>query len=724
MNKNLLAVAMLFAFVCSSSAQTPKPAPTPTPQADTDVVKISTNLIQVDVTVTDSNGRIVTDLKPEEVEIYENGKKQTVTNFSFVSSNKPVTGQPTGPTKTVDKIPVPQPQAIVPLQSSIRRTMAIVIDDLSMSWESVAFTKEALKKFVAEQIQDGDLVAILRTGGSIGTLQRFTTDKNVLYAAINKVKYNPMGTGGVTAFEPLEPTGTQTLNSGMGGLPGDADAQTETFLASAQSRRSAIFASGTLGALSYVVAGMKELPGRKSVVLFSDGFDLFERDRDGSPSTGLTMLGVRKLIEEANRAAVVFYPIDPRGLQVGLMQAADNTRSMRPSEIQSAMTARRQRVFDSQNGVNFLARETGGFATFNNNNLYGGMRRALEDQSYYLVGYVPDSDTFDAATSKFNKLDVKVLRKGAEVRYRSGFFGVTDTKKIVSPTPDSSIGYRSQLRDALLSPFVVNGITLRLNSLFGSTDGNDLYVRSLLYIDANDLSFKDEPDGQKTFSFEVLATSFGSTGQLVDQIGKTYTGTIKLDIYKQLLTNGLIYHFKFPAKKAGGYQYRVAIRDAASGKIGAASQFVQVPDLGGGKLTLSSLVLEDMSADEFQRSFDLGSSVKTDPMTDTAIRRIKVGRVYRYSYELYNAQLDDQKRPSLETRIRVFREGKLILDGQPKPFVPVGILDPGHLRTVGGLQIGSQMEPGDYILQIIATDNFGKQKRQVATQFVQFEVVE
>ncbi len=722
--KITLKILLLLIFLGSRlAAQNTAPGPTPTPKQE-DVVKISTNLIQVDVTVTDSNGKIITDLKPEEIEIYENGKKQKVTNFSFVSSNKPLPPSPSGSSKIVDKVPVPQPMAVIPQQSSIRRTIAIVIDDLSMSWESVAFTKEALKKFVAEQVQEGDLVAILRTGGSIGTLQRFTTDKDVLYAAIKKIKYNPMGTGGVTAFEPLEPTGTQTLSLGMGGLPGDGDAQTEAFLATAESRRAAIFTSGTLGALSYVVAGMKELPGRKSVVLFSDGFDLFERDKDGTPSTGLAMLGVRKLIEEANRAAVVFYPIDPRGLQVGLFEAADNTRGMKSREILSAVSTRRQRVYESQNGVNFLARETGGFATFNNNNLYGGMRRALEDQTYYLVGYVPDTDTFDPATSKYNKLDVKVLRKGAAVRYRSGFFGVTDTKKIVSPIAANSKNYVSQLKEALLSPFVVNGITLRLNSLFGSTDGSDLYVRSLLYLDANDLSVKDEPNGDKTCSFEVLAASFGPAGELVDQIGKTFTMTVKPDIYKQILTQGLIYHFKFPAKKGGGYQYRVAIRDAASGKLGAASQFVQVPDLKAGKLTLSSIVLEDMSVDDFQNSFAIGSAVKTDPMTDTAVRRIKVGRVYRYSFEAYNAQLDDQKRTNLETRIRVFREGKLILDGQPKPFVYVGAIEPGHLRTLGGLSIGSEMEPGDYILQVIVTDNFGKQKRQVATQFVQFEVAE
>ncbi len=697
----------------NSFGQNSTSRPTPTPDDDV-VVKISTNLIQVDVTVTDSNGRIITDLKPDEIEIYENGKKQKITNFSFVSSGKPASDRMVDAAKNVGHVQVPKQQPDAPTQNSIRRTIAIVVDDLSMSWVSVAYTRDALKKFVTEQIQDGDLVAILQTGGSVGALQRYTTDKRILYAAIDRIKYNPMGIGRNVSLVPVELDETQATNPGTAG--GD---EADTLLAAANSNRTAIFASGTLGSLQYVVSGMREMPGRKSVMLFSDGFDLFERDREGTPHEGLAMRYVRQLIDLANRSAVVFYPIDPRGLQPGTLQPADITRGMNPRSTMSLVNARRQRVWDSQEGINFLAKETGGFAFLNNNDIIKGMVRALDDQSYYLVGYVPDSDTFDAMGSKYNKLEVNVLRKGANVRYRGGFIGRADKKKIVAPPPEKSFDYVRQLRDALISPFAVNGITLRLTSLFGSTGPNDLYVRSLLYIDVGDLTFKDERDGQKTCSFEVLATSSGAGGELVDQIGKTYTVSVPPDIFKQLQAKGLVYHFKFPAKKAGGYQYRVAIRDPVSGKIGAASQFVQVPDLGAGKLTLSSLVLEDMSVDEFQASLATGSVVKTDPMADTALRRIKVGRVYRYSLQIYNAR----KSTNLEVRICVFRDGKLILNGQPKPFKMVGAVEPAYLRTFGGLSIGSQMEPGDYILQVIVTDK-ATQKQQIATQFVQFEVVE
>ena len=361
-------------FGISVFSQDPKPSPTP--PVDNDVVKISTNLIQIDVTVTDAGGKMITDLKPDEIEIYENGQKQKITNFSFVSSGKPAAEKPSHSAKIVDKIPVPLPASVAPRPDSIRRTIAIVVDDLSMSWESVYYTRRALKKFVDEQMQDGDLVAILRTGGNIGSLQRFTTDKRILYAAIEKVKYNPMGTGGVSAMVPIEPSATETLALGMGGLPGGQDADADAFLAAAESKRNAILVSGTLGALQYVVSGMTDMPGRKSVMLFSDGFELFERDKDGTPHSGLVMQYVRQLIDKANRAAVIFYPIDPRGLQVGLLQAGDNTRGMSTRSAMSAVNSRRQKMWESQNAMNYIAQETGGFAVFNNNDLNKGMERA------------------------------------------------------------------------------------------------------------------------------------------------------------------------------------------------------------------------------------------------------------------------------------------------------------------------------------------------------------
>ena len=692
--------------------------PTPTPSPENDVVKISTALIQLDVTVVDQRGKVVNDLRPDEIEIYENGEKQTITNFSFVSSIRSAVT----PTSTQDRNAVPMPQAVL-RPEQVRRTFALVVDDLSLSFESAYQTRRALKKFVDEQMIDGDLVAIIRTGAGVGALQQFTSDKRILYAAIERVKWNPIGNGGISAFAPIEPTFSE-MTAAAAGDPADSEeagnaANTQRAFEDFQS---SVFATGTLGALKYIVQGMSELPGRKSVILFSDGFKIFEQDEHGFTQGGRVAEFLQELVDVANRSSVVFYTIDARGLQYTGFTAADQITDTSAESMNAKMAERRNQLSDTQAGLAYLAEETGGIAVKNSNDLAGGVKRVLDDQSYYLIAYEPDADTFDAAKRKYNKIEVKVLRKGLSARYRSGFFNVAD--KAVSNTPVSQTPL-VQLQAALTSPFAVNGISLRLNALFGNDTKDGPYVRSLLHIDGKGLKFTDEKDGTKKAVFDVWAASFGDNGQPVDQIGKTYTLIVKPETYKKMVDEGFVYHFTFPVKKPGAYQYRVAIRDTQGEKIGSASQFIEVPDLKKNRLTASSLVLESLTLAEWQRLADPnGGVVRTDAMTDTAIRRVKLNTVLRYGYEIYNARLDGAKRPNIQTKIRVFRDGKLVLDGQQLSLDLQGQTDMQRLRASGALSLGGRMLPGDYILQIIVTDNLAPQNRRLATQFIQFEIAE
>jgi VWFA-related protein len=710
----------LLALVSSASPQGVKPTPTPSP-ADEDVVKISTNLIQVDVTVTDSKGKIVTDLKPEDFEIYENGEKQKISNFSFVSAAQ----QPAEPKEqkeqkiTKDAIPLPS-AALRP--EKIRRTIALVVDDLSLSFESTYQVRRALKKFVDEQMQDGDLVAIIRTGAGIGALQQFTSDKRQLYAAIDKVKWNPIGNGKIGAFAPIEPTPKQQLKA-MGAPVSDEDLQDEKNRINSQNDfQSSVFATGTLGALKYIVTGMSELPGRKSVILLSEGFRLMERDEQGFSGSGRVLDFLKQLVDAANRSSVVFYTIDARGLQTLGFTAQDQIIDTSAAAMEQSLSERRDELFETQSGLTYLAAETGGFAVLNNNDIAGGVRRVITDQSYYLIGYVPDSDTFDPAKRRFNKLEVKVNRKDVKVRYRSGFINVVDKNVAATPKTQTPV---EQLRTALMSPFAVNGLSLRLNALFGNNEKDGSFVRSLIHVPAKELKFVDQPDGMKKAVFEVLAASFGDNGQVIDQIGRSYTLTAKDDMYRKLMEQGFVYHFTFPVKKPGAYQYRIAIRDAQGGAVGSASQFIEVPNLKKNQLTLSSIALESLSQEQWKQvSNPSGVPVGTNPMSDTALRQLKVGSIMRYGYEIYNARPSPSGKADLSLKVRVIHDGKIILDGQPRPIDAQVQKDIHHIATSAAISLGTEMAPGDYILQIIVTDNMAPEKNRVAAQYVQFEVIE
>ena len=305
--------------------------PTSTPKADDDVVKISTNLIQVDVTVIGKDGKVIRDLRPDEIQVFQNGKKQDLSNFSFISNLRetPATEKP----QKVDPKTILPPTPVKPEQ--VRRTIALVIDDLSLSFESTYYARRAIKKFVDEQMQDGDLVAIIRTGAGIGALQQFTTDKRQLYAAIEKIRWNPMGTGKIGAFAaleaPLSPIPEETQ-------PGERTAQ--GIEREQESTRSAIFATGTLGAINYVIRGMQELPGRKSILLVSDGFKLFEEDANGFKESGRVLDSIRRLVDAANRASVVIHTLDARGLQYTGLTAADDTSGRSAQQVDEEMSRR------------------------------------------------------------------------------------------------------------------------------------------------------------------------------------------------------------------------------------------------------------------------------------------------------------------------------------------------------------------------------------------------
>ncbi len=710
--KNLLpTVAFLFLFAASSFSQVAVPSPTP-PADETDVVKITTALIQIDVTVTDKRGKVITDLRRDEIEIYENGKKQDISNFNFVSNVRETAETEKGKTPTVS-LP---PPTVKPEQ--VRRTIALVVDDLTLSFESTYYVRRALKKFVDEQMQDGDLVAIIRTGAGIGALQQFTTDRRQLYAAIEKVKWNSVGAGGIGAFAPLE----ARIDDGQpDSEPEPGERTPEGIEREFNDFRQSIFATGTLGAVNYVVRGMAELPGRKSIMLLSDGFKLFTRSASGSIESGRVLQSLRRLVDQANRASVVVYTMDARGLQYTGLTAADNTGGRSAEEIQQAASDRRDELLDTQDGLRYLAKETGGIAIVNNNDLSGGIRKILDDQSYYLVGYEPDSDTFDPKIRRFNKLDVRVTRPGTRVRYRSGFFGISD-ENFAKPKETGN----QRLVNALTSPFAVNDISLRLNALFGSDQRQGAFVRSLLHINAKDLTFTDEADGSKKAVFDVLAVGFGDNGAAVDQISKTYTMNMKKDIYDRFMKSGFVYDFSFPIKKAGAYQLRVALRDHGSGKVGSANQFIEVPNLKKNRLTLSGIGLENISFDNWNKrnSGIAVNDIESNPLIDTSLRQFKRGTVLNYGFTIFNAKAVAGAPANLTSQIKLFLDGKPIFEGNPQPVPTTGQTNPKAINFAASLSFGTTMVAGEYVFQIIIIDNLAKEKRKTVSQFVQFEIVE
>lgn len=686
---------------------------------DDEVVRITTNLVQVDAVVMDKDGRYVTDLRPEDFEISEDGKKQEITNFSYIkvdpaSSRTPDSNRTARAEKSASIIP---PVRLKPEQ--LRRTIALVVDDLSLSVESIVHVKKSLKNYLDAQIQDNDLSAILRTSSGVGVLQQFTTDKRILNAAVDRIRWYPLSRGGLNALEPKSALGEQPA------ARGDVDASK---MGTSEENREANSIGDSIDALMYIVRGLQRLPGRKAIVLFTDGLRLFDRV-DNALNSNVQRL--RRLVDLANRSSVVFYSIDARGLQPLSFTAGDKATTALSSQNAAAMVgvgSPRQNFFEDQDGMNYLAKETGGIFMQNNNDFNKAVGRVLEDQKgYYLLGYRPDVSTFDPLTGRrtFHNLKVKIKPSGLTVRSRTGFYGVAEPKATEQPRTREQ-----QLMAALTSPFSASGVDMRMTSLFSNDARRGSFMRSLIYINGNDLQFSEEADGSRKARVDIAAVTFNGEGRVVDQIIETREVRVTASGYRSILRNGLTYTLDVPVnKQSGGYQLRAAVRDAATEKLGSANQFISVPDLSTGHLAVSGISIAGVTPGRNSSEVSAGqgnqsATAEYDSLFGPAVRRLKQGMILDYGYVIYNALLDKSTgKPQVTTQVRFFRDGKLIFTGKVAPLDTSNQKDLRRLIAGGSIQTGADMLPGDYVLQIIVTDPLAKEKYRVTTQWIDFEII-
>lgn len=740
----VVAFVLLLALLSPVLGQQPTPSGN-VPSQD-EKLTITTNLTQVDVVVTDKEGNQVADLRPEEFEVAEEGKKQQITNFSYVTPGAPPASAGTIQPATLEMSATAKsstttvpPVRLKPEQ--VRRTVALLVDDLGVSFESMNFVRKALRNFVDQQMQPGDLVAILRTSGGTGALQQFTTDKRVLNAAIENMRWLPRGRGEVTPFDSsINPAGEM-----------QTDSYTREALQDLRASRDEILSVGTIGTLNLILRSLVDLPGRKSVILLTENVQIF--DASGNRSERLVDV-MKQLADFSNRASAVVYTVDTSGLQTLGVTAGQSTEAARlQSETMGGMTAvsqsrnpaagadrsvvgnpqdnlraldvlaetKRATYFESQGVLKYLAELTGGIAIKNSNDIAGGLGRILEDQKgYYLIGYRPEESPIDPKTRQRRqlKVSVKVKRPGLRVRSRSGFYGLADEGR----QPEKATRDQ-QLVTALNSPFA-GDLRMRLTSLFSDDQSIGSFVRAMIYVDARDLKFSDEGNGNHKASLDVVALTLDGSGRVVDQVSTTETISAKGDTYQRILQNGLTYMLNVPVKQPGAYQVRVAVRDTASERVGSASQYMGVPNLAKGALALSGIILSGISLEAAMKNI----AEEPTPQAGPAVRRLKHGMVLDYGYVVYNAALDrSTNSPQLTTQLRLFRDGKPIFTGRVAPLDVSGQKDMKRLQAGGRIQVGTEMAPGDYVLQVIVTDTLvkdkDKEKRRTATQWIDFEVV-
>jgi len=582
------------------------------------------------------------------------------------------------------------------------------VDDLSFSVESFQNTQRALHAFVDRELRPTDLVALVRTGGAGGGLQPFTTDRRVLHAAIDGLRWNGASRNGVEAFESINEWTTFS-----GGGRGSAPEINPSDFKLIEGLRRSMSAAGSLGALNLVVRGTRDLPGRKAIIFVSEGFQLLsglEPDPHVRPA-------LDRVIDQATRAGVVIYSLDCRGLQTAGLQAADNLKRNRANEtLEQTVRANAQERLgfnrDTQEGMAYLAEQTGGFAVLNTNDLSRGLGRITDDvRSYYVIGYVPDDGTFARPGQKpqLHKISIKVRQSGLRVKTRKSFLGVSDPLEAGGPlTPAQQLLY------AATSPFAATDIALRPTTLPGYSPEQGMFVRALLHIDARALTFVDGEGGKKTASADVLGMVFDQEGTEVAHLSTGFSVALTSDAAQEALRDGLAYTLRIPIRRSGGYQVRFAVRDQHSGVTGTAGEFVEVADMAGGAFALSGIVLRSDDGTLPRAAAGPDQIVLTPAQ---ALRVYPPGTRLSYVYEIYNAGTP------VQATTTVWRGTEKVFAAPPDTLVMPPGGDP-RFAAAGGVKLGEGLPPADYVLQVSATTSDPKRqgRSRIAVQRISFEV--
>jgi VWFA-related protein len=709
-------LALILCLLGAISVFAQQTAPTP-PVDEDDVVKITTRLVQLDAIVTDGSGNHVTNLNADDFEILQDGKPQKITNLTYVQTVTP-NAAPTETKKIAGNVIAPPSKARVPVNG---RLLTFIVDNCNTSWTSMRFIREALIKFVEKQMLPNDAVAIYQTRGGASLVQQFTSDKAQLLQIIRKVNWIP-GAGCDNNIDFFQTTRADvTIKASGNGLKSfESPADRARREAAEDSRRDAQTV-GIIGVMRYVVRGLERIGGRKVVFLLSDGIPL--RSRDGSVLRVREAL--RDLTDLANRASVVFNTIEPRGVDSpdllggGDEILPDTPNAALPSGTDAVAADRRNQEIIAQEGLNFLADETGGRFYKNNNYLEVPIQRALNlEKGYYLLAYEPDDDTFKG--KNFNKIEIKVKRPDLKITSRAGFIGRTDEEtKMKRRIGDGG------LYEAIIAPLPETGLSLQLTAFFTNQNGGN-FVRSMLHLDGSDIVFIDQPNGDKKAVFDIVAVTLNEKNEVVDDFNRTHSVTVPAAAIPLVKRNGLIYSVDVPVKKDGTYYYRVAVRDASSKLVGTASQVIQVPNLKKDRIFLSGLMLSLIDINgKFTVPSIINASKPISAANSTAIpaiRQFRRGMFLAYSYTIYNPALDKATgKPNLTVQVNIYRDGKIVTEGKPSPAQLETQTDWSRVNDYGYVRLKPTMEPGDYILQVIVTDTL---TNQATSQWIDFQVTQ
>ena len=574
------------------------------PQRATGTLQGGVSAVLVDVVIRDRKGEPVRDLRASEVQLLEDGVPQTIASFTPVLEAGTAAAPP-APTSG-DVAPAAS-VATAPAVSDARPPVtALVFDRLTPEARRLAVA--AAQKYVGAQPEAPGYIGIFGVDLSLMPVAPFTRNVRVLKAALDGLATRATSTSNsaearakATSLEQAASASAQSTAAaeGSAGASGSSvgTGAGGAMLAQMQANMIRGFDAlerdqagySTTNGLFAIIEGMRRLPGRKSIILFSEGIAL-------PPAVQRLFISVT---DAANRANVSIYTMDAAGLRAeseqakirdqvnkagagggGILAGGKTGGGALTQSLENNEEVLRQ---DPRNSLSGLARDTGGVAFDNTNDLRQGFERVESDlRNYYLLGYTSTNDKLDG---QFRTIDVKVSRPGVTVAARRGYFAVRDS----GGTPVHT--WEAPALGALESKPVPNAFPVRAAAMLFPERERPGLVPVIVDFKTAPLSFTPAADGKSyTSDFAVLVRFLDDRNQVVRKISQHYEiqGPLaNLERAKQ----GEVLFYREPELPPGVYTMEAIVYDNPSGQASVRFATVEVARADVSRLRASSLIL-------------------------------------------------------------------------------------------------------------------------------------
>jgi VWFA-related protein len=637
-----------------------------TPDEKQEVIKVNSNLVSVDVVVKDKKGKVITDLKAEDFTVSENGVPQHIEFFDSTLTSETGAGRP------VTTIGSTEPKPGTP-PGLPRNIIALVLDGQSTELANLKHVREGVEKYIRERISDSDSVALFSISGGLQLLQSFTHDKATLIAAVDKA-YTSSNVSKTSEARSLAQdidslrnkissgAPTEVASSPAGGAAGSAAAETliaQHVLEQYMQLRSALSVQQTrpvLAALAAIAEGLRPVPGKKTLVMFSEGFVASET----------LDWQVRSTIDIANRANVAIYIIDASGLTGGTPTSGALVASSPLAGIsgENSMESRRrvgggESVFDitRQEGLNRqqdllykISEDTGGRFIKNTNDIAMGLDRIdSEIRSRYTLAYRSTDSNFDGS---FRKVKIEVSRPDTNVVARPGYYAMPPSQIIpFSPEDQKLLGNFSSVLAHSTLPLAME------LSPFRSQEG--YYTVPLSFeIPQTAVQFDRKGDKQR-MQLEVLAVVRNEgEDRILSRLGGYFDVALTAQQYESIMNDKISYRQDMQLE-VGNYTVDLIVRDRLSGKIAAKRERLVLP-VAGPEFWTTDAVLSRRA--ETLKQVTPGADVLSEGnvrVRPSPSREFQTTDNLIIFFKLYNAAISHEiGKPLVRVTVTLMKDGK------------------------------------------------------------------